>query len=100
MCAAIARSVEEIPPDVDVIISQHHELPDGTGFPRGLNYQRITPLSTVFIVAHDLVRHLMLVDPQTGFSAKDVEEWFLRSQNKFQLGNFKKVMAAIPRSKM
>src|SRR6185312_15892576 len=34
--AEIARQFQEVPPDVDVIILQHHERPDGSGFPRGI----------------------------------------------------------------
>ncbi len=43
------------PPDVDKIILQHHERPDGTGFPRGLEWKRIYSLAAVFIVAEDFV---------------------------------------------
>jgi HD-GYP domain-containing protein (c-di-GMP phosphodiesterase class II) len=49
----------EILPDVDTVVAQHHELPDGTGFPRKLSGARISPLSSVFIVAHDLVYEIM-----------------------------------------
>ena len=37
------------------IIKQHHEKPDGTGFPFGLDHSRINQLSTIFIVAHRFV---------------------------------------------
>ena len=52
-----ANSVEdmhEIPADVSLIIRQHHELPNETGFPKKCGHLKITPLSVVFIVAHDL----------------------------------------------
>lgn len=37
------------------IIEQHHERPNGTGFPRGLNHQQITILTAINIVANHLV---------------------------------------------
>ena len=57
-----ANSVEgmnEIPPDVDVIIRQHHELPRGTGYPSKFGHQKLSPLSVVFIVAHDLTEYIL-----------------------------------------
>jgi putative nucleotidyltransferase with HDIG domain len=54
--AEIARQFSEIPPDVDVIIVQHHENPEGTGFPRKLSHSYISPLSSVFILAHDVAK--------------------------------------------
>ncbi len=52
--ADVAKGFSEVPPDVDSIIFQHHETPEGTGFPRRLKHAFIAPLSAVFIVAHDL----------------------------------------------
>lgn len=52
--AEIAREFSEVPPDVDAIILQHHERPDSSGFPRGISHSHISPLSAVFIVAHDM----------------------------------------------
>ncbi|OIQ17992.1 MAG: hypothetical protein BM556_11255 [Bacteriovorax sp. MedPE-SWde] len=49
----------EIPQDVFTIVEQHHELPDGKGFPAGLDHKRITPLSSIFIVAHLLTDYII-----------------------------------------
>jgi response regulator RpfG family c-di-GMP phosphodiesterase len=51
---AVAKSVTNLP-DVSVIIAQHHELPDGTGFPHRLTALMISPMSAVLIVAHHIV---------------------------------------------
>ncbi len=48
----------EIPPDVDTIIAQHHEKPDGSGFPRGITATQFAPLSIVFVVAHDVIDYI------------------------------------------
>lgn len=53
--AELVRQFKEIPPDVDKIIMEHHERPDGNGFPRKMKANQIAPLSCVFIIAHDLV---------------------------------------------
>ena len=53
--AELVRQFKEIPPDVDKIIMEHHERPDGNGFPRKMKANQIAPLSCVFIMAHDLV---------------------------------------------
>lgn len=45
------------PPDVDVIIRQHHERPDGNGFPLGLKSLQISPLAAVLILAEDVLFH-------------------------------------------
>lgn len=46
------------------IINQHHEKPDGSGFPRGLNYNTIPPLSAAFILAYDFTQ-IMVLQTQT-----------------------------------
>ncbi len=53
------QSFRMIPPDTDLIISQHHERPDGSGFPAKINFSKISPLASVFIVGHDLVSFIM-----------------------------------------
>lgn len=51
----IVNKLEEVPGDVALIVLQHHERPDGSGFPRGLRAHSIAPLAAVFIAAHDFV---------------------------------------------
>ncbi|MBI3544528.1 MAG: response regulator [Deltaproteobacteria bacterium] len=51
--AKLAKELKDLPPDVETIIQQHHERPDGNGILR-LDNAQITPLSAVFIVAHEL----------------------------------------------
>jgi HD-GYP domain-containing protein (c-di-GMP phosphodiesterase class II) len=53
--AEYASQFTEIPSEVDTILLEHHEKPDGTGFPRGLFHNQMNQLTCVFIVAHDLL---------------------------------------------
>lgn len=48
------------PSDVDVIIRQHHERPDGRGFPLGLPSFKILSLSAAFIMCEDLIYKSMI----------------------------------------
>lgn len=48
-------NLENMPPDIDQILLQHHEKPDGTGFPRSLTTTRIGQLATFFIIVEELV---------------------------------------------
>lgn len=82
----MAKQFHEIPPDVDTIILQHHERPDGSGFPRGLTQHHISPLSAVFIVSHDLVSALF--DPNTPFV---LEQFIESTKDLYHAGNFRKL---------
>lgn len=42
--------IKDLPPDIDKIILEQHELPNGEGFPRKLNAQQISPLSAMLIL--------------------------------------------------
>ena len=85
--AELVVQFKGIPPDVDVIISQHHERCDGTGFPNKLNHVRIAPLSCVFIVAHDL-----LCFYETAKDQFKIEEFIELRQNEYSAGYFKKIL--------
>ena len=47
-----------IPIETITIIEQHHELPDGKGFPHGINANRFNQLSTIFIVCQQFSEKL------------------------------------------
>jgi len=92
--AQIIKTFSEVPPDVDLIIAQHHERPNGTGFPRGLSAQNIAPLSAVFIIAHDLVDYIF----DNGM--RDIELFFGEYKEKYSQGHFKKMLASIDLNKI
>ncbi len=82
----MVKNFQEVPADVDVIVLQHHERPDGSGFPRGLGQHQISPLAAVFIVAHDIVS--AIYDKSTPFV---LEKFIADKKNEYHAGNFKKL---------
>lgn len=93
--ADVVRSFKEVPSDVDIIVQQHHERPNGSGFPRGLLFNYISPLSSLFIVAHDLSQAILFKRASFNLSS-----WVTEKKPFFNQGNFKKVMAALEKVKL
>ncbi len=85
-CAEILKGLKEIPSDVDTIVLQHHERPDGTGFPNSLKAHQIAPLAAVFIVAHDIFDASIEAKGQF-----DLKEFLKKSEKAYQGLNFKKI---------
>ncbi len=90
MAAELSRKWKTCPVDVETIILQHHELPDGHGFPGKLNAQRINPMSAIFIVAHHLATDLILKHGEL-----NLQVWLQEHKNLYQTGDFKKAFGAI-----
>jgi HD-GYP domain-containing protein (c-di-GMP phosphodiesterase class II) len=86
--AEMLKQMSQVPPDIDLIIMQHHEWPDGSGFPKKLNSTNLHPLSCVFIVAHDVVDQMLkgLCRPQ---------DYVEKNQEKLSGSQFKKVLKAM-----
>jgi response regulator RpfG family c-di-GMP phosphodiesterase len=74
VCAGLLEEVSHEYPQVDIIVEQHHERPDGSGFPRKLTYSKLNPLSCLFIVAHDFANRLYGVDFQNDLVPGILEE--------------------------
>jgi HD-GYP domain-containing protein (c-di-GMP phosphodiesterase class II) len=91
--AEVIRKFSEIPADVDTIIMQHHERPDGKGFPRGAGPTYVSPLSCLFIIAHDFVDRVILSPP---FSVLDFVEGL---DQRYHVGNFRKISETLKKNK-
>ena len=72
-------------PDVDFIIAQHHERPDGTGFPLGLLSNKFSAHSALFILTSNFV----LKFGQTKREPKDIALILEDLNRDFSIGNFK-----------
>ena len=82
----LLESVSSISSDTLNIISEHHELPDGKGYPVGLTYNNISGLSAVFIVAHNLAGYLLNSD----VGPSRVREFIESLGPSYEKGSFKK----------
>lgn len=77
----------EMPPDVNKIIEQHHELPDGTGFPAGLTHVRMNPIAVLFAFTEDFVNYIFDIDE---FEIA-VETFLMERREVYSIGQFKKL---------
>lgn len=88
--AELIRNLSEHSTDVGVIIQQHHERPDGSGFPKGMRGLHIAPLAAVFIVAHELVNEMSRLQDKFNMKA------FAESHRKdYDTGIFKRILAIL-----
>ncbi len=87
----LAKEMSAVPADVDRILLQHHERPDGSGFPNRSPHQHLTPLSCIFIVAHDLV-HFMFDQKQNPIP---FEQFVVEFSPQYQVGYFKKILVSL-----
>lgn len=71
--------------EVDFIIEQHHEQPDGSGFPRGINASKITQLSATFILANNLVSQAL----QLGMKRSSIAVILKGMKGFYDKGSFK-----------
>lgn len=89
----IKRYFASAPPDTDALAYQHHELPDGSGFPVGLRAEKISPLSALFIVASDFSFYFLKDDDPT------MDDFLLKCHSRYDFVNFRKVIKALERVK-
>jgi HD-GYP domain-containing protein (c-di-GMP phosphodiesterase class II) len=81
----------KVPHDVETIILQHHERPNGSGFPRGVTHDQINPLSAVFIVAHELYDY----SESQGQELASMEDFVEAKSQALYEGFFKELMEQI-----
>ncbi len=102
--ADLARAFHEVPPDVDLIIAQHHELPDGSGFPKGLTSTRIGPLPSIFILVHDWVDFILerkTTDSVAMLNFSDsIPDFVAARKALYSTGNFRKVLSCLHKIKV
>lgn len=89
----IKRYFTNAPPDTDQLAFQHHEAPDGSGFPQGMRAEKISPLSALFIVATDFSFYFLKDDEPT------MDDFLLKCHSRYDFVNFRKVIKALERIK-
>jgi response regulator RpfG family c-di-GMP phosphodiesterase len=95
----ILKKLKTIPPDLDRILLEHHERPDGSGFPRSLDGKQIHALSSVFILAHDIVDCIFKLQLDgKELSEKNIQE--LLEVGDYTIGNFEKSYEAFLKTKI
>lgn len=87
--AALALSDPGAPPDVSQMLSMQKEMPDGSGFPLGMNHPKITPMASLFIVAHSLTDEIM---ENPNWSLAD---WLPRAKSRYKGGHFNKILSTL-----
>lgn len=89
----VKSSFKFAPPETEVVILQHHELPDGSGFPGKVPAERLAPLTQLFIVTQDFVHYVMNdADPQ-------LEIYFLRAEARFSHNTFRRYIQLLKKFK-
>ncbi len=86
----LLTGVDFISPEVVSIVLQHHETPEGDGFPNGLHHSKLSLLSCIFIVAHDFVQQNFEIDFDVDLQSKI----FDNLSKRYSLGSFKSVIDA------
>jgi hypothetical protein len=80
-----------IPTETITIIEQHHERPDGSGFPLKIESNRFNQLSCIFIVCQKFIAHLFDAE----FDYEQRATILLKIQKKYHSKPFEKAMSAL-----
>lgn len=91
--ALLITSDLNLPPMVGKIIEQHHERPDGSGYPKGLHATEIDPLAAVFIVSEAFVHALH----RRGMNEDSINDAVAEVRTDFEKGNFREPVKALVR---
>lgn len=87
----LASKKDIIPSETITIIEQHHELPDGTGFPGSIELHRFNQLSSIFIVCQKFTENLF----QENFDYNKRQDIMTRMQKIYTGRTFDKAMDAL-----
>jgi hypothetical protein len=77
--------------EVDFVIAQHHEKPDGTGFPFGVTINKLSAHSCAFILATAFVARYALSNKKDSDKKEILEELKIE----YNVGNFKEPFEAL-----
>lgn len=86
--ADLLPSSLEIFEDTKKIILEHHEKPNGDGYPKRLNAHNISPLSCLFILAEEITFNLIRND----FDKERMQDFIQYLHKNYSQGNFSKFL--------
>ena len=86
--AKMVQQAKRFIPDVDKIVLEHHERPDGSGFPFGITGTKIHPLSCLFIMTEDFVNTIY----NSQLSPDLIKKLRVDFEKTYNSGNFRKVL--------
>lgn len=87
----LCQHLDLIPQETLTIIEQHHEKPDGSGFPYGIDLSRFNQLSAIFIVCQRFTEELFA----TEFDVTHYHSAIQRVRGEFSGGVFTKALDAL-----
>lgn len=80
----LLENIEGVPLESLQVVENHHEAYDGSGFPQGLDYKRLSPLSSIFNVAHELVLYIY----ESGGEPQNIQTIINELCEVYQFGNY------------
>lgn len=83
--AELVKKNDKLPMNLEDLVLCHHELPDGSGFPRGLDGFRISQLCAVFNIARAFVNELFRID----FDMELLPGVISGLEKRYKTGNYK-----------
>lgn len=89
--SSLITSDLHLPPMVAKIILEHHERPDGSGYPQKLTAEQIDPLSAIFIVSEAFIHEVK----RRGVTNAGLEAAIVAVQQDFRKGHFASVVKAL-----
>lgn len=79
-------------PETDYLLRQHHELPNGDGFPAKINANKLTVISCAFILTSQYCARLVASKTK---NSSILQEAFNSFRINFNIGNFKEPINAL-----
>lgn len=84
--AKLLPNMKEVVDDTRRIITEHHEMPNGDGYPKKLNANQIAPMSCLFILSQQITFCLL----RNNFNKQRLSDFLKNNEVIFKQGNFTK----------
>jgi response regulator RpfG family c-di-GMP phosphodiesterase len=87
----IISKIKDAPTDIDKILLEQHEMPNGEGFPRKMNATQIGPLSAMFITTGIMAK--IILEEEEKLNPKEM--FNLLESKGYNKGNFKEIFTSL-----